>query len=635
MNEAKKLYLELLELAPEHPDVLHYLGLIDFQQGNLDEAERLFKKSIHLNKNPIHLSNYALFAQHQKDYKKSIQLLKNAIELKPDYSSAWFNLGCIYSQLADFESAEEAYLSAIKIDKANIKALFNLASTQEILNKNDEVKLTIEKLLAVKSTSKNHYHTLGLALSRLKGKEYIPRAVDCFKKALTENPESIETYRALASMYVECNSPEKAYELYKKIDIDQLDHRDLSLEYANCLVDVNKVKKAEQIYKKILDKEKNNLDALNGKANVYSLSGKFEDAEIIYKDIIRHDKLNYSAYFGLSNCKKFTEDDVKIFQQLEENVKIKKNSKAFFSLGKIYNDLKDYEKAAFYYKEANELRNKRMDFNREEYTKWIDSIESIFNKKFRENTTSYGNPSELPIFILGAPRSGTTLVEQIIANHEKVFGAGELPYIKMIAHDKYLDANEREKFPEKILNYNNINRDAEIYLDKIHSICNDDSAIRITDKMPGNFTYLGYILSMFPNAKIIHLNRHPVDTCLSNYFQNFNSEYKYSFDIENLIFWYRRYYDQMVYWKNLYDDKILSVNYNDIIDDAENISKLIIKHCNLEWDENCLKHHQSNRTIHTASQWQARQPIYKSSKERWRNYEKYFPELIDGLSDLE
>ena len=531
--------------------------------------------------------------------------------------------------------AEDAYLNTIRIDNTNVKALFNLACVQEELNKDDELQITIDKITSLKPSSSNHFHILGLALSRLKSGRYTDRAIEYFKKAISDNPSSIETYRALASLYIDSNSPEKAYELYKKINITELDYRDLSLEYANCLVHINEIKEADKIYENILKKEKANIAALNGKAMIYRLTGNFERAEIIYRDIIKRDKLNYVAYYGLSQCRKFTENDQEIYEQLESRIEKKSNSFAFFSLGKIYNDLKNYKKAAFYYREANKIRNKRMNFDKTEYTNRIDSIKGIFNTKFRNNIKLHGNLSELPIFILGALRSGTTLIEQIISSHPRVFGAGELNYIKQVAYEKDIAKNDRQQFPNKVLTASNIKRDAEIYLDKINKLSSDKSITRITDKMPTNFIYLGYILSMFPKAKIIHLKRHPVDTCLSIYFQNFNTEHKYSFDLNNLIFWYRKYHDLMVYWESLYGDKILSINYNDVIDNSERTTKLIIEYCNLDWDESCLTHYESNRVIHTSSQWQARQPIYKTSKERWRNYEQYFPELLEGLSDLE
>ena len=635
LNDAKRLYLELLELIPAHPDSLHYLGLIYFQQGNLEEADKLFKKSIELNNNPVYLTNYALLAHHQKDYQKTIQLLKEAIALKPTYAGAWFNLGCTFSEMGDMKSAEDAYLHTIKIDNTNIKALFNLVSIQESLNKSDEVKLTINKLISTKPSSKDHYYTLGLALSRLKGNEYTSKAIEYFKKALAENPKSIEAYRALASMYMECNSTEKAYELYEKINVNQLDYRDLSLEYANCLTQVNEISKAEVIYKEILKKEKNNSSALNGIATIYRLNGKFKEAEILYRQIIETDKANYKAYYGFSQCKKFTANNESVFEKLKNEIKIKPNTLGYFALAKINDDLGDYSKATTYYRKANERRDKKIDFRKIEYSNKIKTIRGVFNVEYKKKIKFHGHTSELPIFILGAPRSGTTLIEQIIASHPKIYGAGELSFIKQIAYEKDITENQRESFPKKVLTFSNLHRDAEIYLSKINSILDNQNILRVTDKMPSNFIYLGYILSMFPNAKIIHLERHPVDTCLSIYFQNFTSAHEYSFNLDNLVFFYHEYFNLMKYWKGLYGDKILTIQYNDIVNNTENTAKSIINYCNLDWDTNCLKHHKTERVIHTSSQWQARQPIYKSSQDRWKNYEAYFPELADGLSGLE
>jgi len=506
---------------------------------------------------------------------------------------------------------------------------------QEELNKHDELQITIDKLTNLKPSSSNHFHILGLALSRLKNGKYTDQAIRYFKKAIHDNPSSIETYRALASLYIEGNSLEKAHELYKKIQIDKLNYRDLSIEYANCMANINEIKKADKIYEDILKSDKENVEALIGKAMIHRLTGEFESAEIIYRDIIKRDSINYKAYYGLSQCRKFTDNDREIIEQLESNLEKKSNSSAFYSLGKIYNDLKNFKKAASYYRNANNIRNKRMNFDKTAYVNEIDAIKDVFNRKYIESVKAYGSLSELPVFILGAMRSGTTLIEQIISSHPNVFGAGELNYIKQVAHEKYIEVNKRQKYPDKALRLTNIKRDAEIYLNKINKLTIDKSITRITDKMPANFIYLGYILSMFPKSRIIHLKRHPVDTCLSIYFQNFNSEHQYSFDLKNLTFWYRKYYDLMEYWKNLYGDKILSINYNDIIDNTESTSKLIIEYCGLEWDKNCLEHHKKEGVINTFSQWQARQPIYSTSKERWRNYQEYFPELAEDLKDLE
>ena len=162
----------------------------------------------------------------------------------------------------------------------------------------------------------------------------------------------------------------------------------------------------------------------------------------------------------------------------------------------------------------------------------------------------------------------------------------------------------------------------------------DDKIIRVTDKMPANYQYLGYIFSMFPNSKVINTQRDPIDTCLSIFFQNFHSGHEYAFNLDNLVAWYKEYIRLMGHWRQIFGEKILTVDYNNTINDTEKTVKDIINYCNLGWESECLLFYNSKRTINTASNWQANQPIYKSSKQRWKNYDKFIPEIIEGLSAL-
>ena len=636
LNKAEKLYLELLKDFPEHPDCLHYLGLIYFQKGNLQKAEDNFKKSIKSNNNPTYLSNFALLANHQKKHDEAIKLLLEAVRLKPDYSEAWFNLGCTYSETGDMQASEDAYLKAIDSNNNYIKALFNLACVQESLGKSNEAKLTIDRITNLKPDSTNLYYTLGLALSRLNIKDNTTKAIEYFSKAISDNPDSIETYRALASLYIESNSVEKALELYERIVPNEPDYQELNLEYAHCLVKTGKTRKAENIFNDILNNNHDDLVALNGIATINRYAGKFSEAEDIYKKILDKDKNNINAYYGYSKCRKFTNDDEETINQLEIVINDKPGYLGYFTLGKIYNDLKIYDKAIEYYRKANNIRDIKINFDKTEHTNRVNSIIEVFNTEFVDQFKQYGVQSDLPVFILGTPRSGTTLIEQIISSHSRVYGAGELDYIKQIAYEKPVNSNLLKSYPERMngLTGSIIDRDASIYLEEINKLMADNEIIRITDKMPGNFMYIGYIFIMFPNAKIIHAQRNPVDTCLSIYFQNFNSGHKYAFNLENLVFWYKEYIRLMKHWKTMYGEKILDVNYDDVVNDSEKSAKRMIEYCDLEWEEQCVSFHESKRTIHTSSNWQVKQPIYKTSQQRWRKYEDFIPELIDGLSEL-
>jgi len=637
--DAEIIYVEILKHTPAHSDCLHYLGMLYFQKGDLKKAEHNIQRSIELTNNPTYLCNYALLANQQKNTKKAISLLLTAIKLEPDKPKTWFNLGCIYSEIGDLRASENAYQHAIKLDKKYIKALFNLLYVQTALGKENDASATVDMIMKFQPNSPEQYHTLGLAISRLNVKNSIKIAIDYLKKAINDNPDSIEAYRALATLYMEGNQVEKALFLYENILKKEPNYQAINIDYAMCLVKSDNTKKGMKIFNDILAKDKENLTATNGLATGYRLTGKFSEAGELFNEVIKRDEHNISAYYGLSNCKKFTDDDYDFIRKLETLVDKKKDASGYFGLGKIHNDLRDYEKAIDSYRKGNSIRNSQMHYDREIETKKIDNIINIFSQEFIEKYEQNNQPSDQLIFILGAPRSGTTLIEQIISAHSDVFGAGELPYIMQLANGYSRDELSTKSYPERFANENNflpfLKDDAKIYLDKINKFVNDDSVLRITDKMPGNYKYIGYIFLMFPNVKVINTQRNPIDTCLSIFFQNFNSGHRYSFDLNNLVFWYQEYVRLMKYWRTLFGERMLIVDYDSVVSDTENMTKKIIKFCDLPWEEQCLSFYESERTIVTASNWQVRQPIYKTSQEKWRNYGNYIPELIDGLSELE
>jgi hypothetical protein len=229
--------------------------------------------------------------------------------------------------------------------------------------------------------------------------------------------------------------------------------------------------------------------------------------------------------------------------------------------------------------------------------------------------------SARPVFIVGMPRSGTSIIEQIIASHPKAFGAGELLFWGDVFKKHWktvLDAKFENTLIAKL---------ADNYLQVLSHI--GKSAICVVDKMPGNFVHLGMIHLVFPNARIIHVQRNPIDTCLSNYFQMFSSGHNFTNDLDDLAYYYREYYRLMAHWREVIPaDVFMDVSYEELVDNQEELSRQIIKFIGLDWDEHCLEFYKTERRVLTASHWQVRQKIYKTSVERWRNYEKYIGPLL-------
>jgi len=288
-----------------------------------------------------------------------------------------------------------------------------------------------------------------------------------------------------------------------------------------------------------------------------------------------------------------------------------------FAIGKYFDDIADFEQAFGSYRHANELKKQHAaGYDRARATRAIDAIIERHDRGWLSEASVGANPSPRPVFIVGMPRSGTTLAEQILASHPSVFGAGELSFW----------GTESAKDPARS-GASPIRKLADEYLQLLATY--SDDALRVLDKMPENFLCLGLMHAALPNARIIHMRRNPLDTCLSNYFQNFLTAHAYASDLEDLAHYYREYLRLMTHWQHtLPAEAMLDVFYEDLIEDQETWSRKMVEFVGLPWDPVCLDFHRTERTVSTFSKWQARQRISRSSVGRWRNYERFLGPLL-------
>jgi tetratricopeptide (TPR) repeat protein len=291
-----------------------------------------------------------------------------------------------------------------------------------------------------------------------------------------------------------------------------------------------------------------------------------------------------------------------------------------YAIGKYFDDIADFEQAFGNYRQANELKKRHAAaYDRGRATRAVDAIIERHDRRGLSEASIGANPSPRPVFIVGMPRSGTTLAEQILASHPSVFGAGELPFW----------GNESAKDPLRSGAHvaSPIGKLADEFLRLLATY--SGGALRVLDKMPENFLCLGLIHAALPNARIIHMRRNPLDTCLSNYFQNFLTAHAYASDLEDLAHYYREYLRLMTHWQHtLPAEAMLDVAYEDLIEDQETWSRKMVEFVGLPWDPVCLDFHRTERTVSTFSKWQARQPISRSSVGRWRNYERFLGPLL-------
>ena len=388
---------------------------------------------------------------------------------------------------------------------------------------------------------------------------------------------------------------------------------------------------AEEYLRKLLSINPQHEGALLFMKHFLSQTGRFERAETVVGRAIAINPSSPTGLVELVSLRKMTLADSDWLNSAEEQVKIALPSDEFqlrYAMGKYCDDINDYDRAFANYQRANQLSKALAGnpFIPENWTRNVDRlIQANSQPRLRRNPTD-ACASERPVFIVGMPRSGTSLVEQIVASHPSVFGAGELPFWGRVANSRSTSAMDSRITESTLLDL------ATQYLSYLLEL--DRDASRVVDKMPDNFARVGLIHAVFPNAKFIHTMRNPIDTCLSIYFQNFTSSYRYSRDLADLAHYYREYHRLMAHWRAILPEgTLLDLRYEDLLADQEGVSRKMIEFIGLDWDAHCLSYQDTERRVATASKWQVRQQIYTSSVERWRNYEKFIEPLME-LKDL-
>jgi Sulfotransferase family len=299
-----------------------------------------------------------------------------------------------------------------------------------------------------------------------------------------------------------------------------------------------------------------------------------------------------------------------------------------YALGNIFHDTKSFISAFEHYLKANTLKRKTITYDSQNHSGLVDRLIETYSENYFQEKTVYGSDSDLPVFIVGMPRSGTTLVEQIVSSHPQVYGAGELSFLENIER-KIADQFEASNpYPEcmTLCNNSTVNNFSVAYLKKSGSYSHD--AKRITDKMPDNFLRVGLIKSLFPNSHIIHCQRNAMDTCTSIFLNHFVRGIDYAFDLTELGQYYLDYERLMAHWRSLFPSEIFEVKYEALVMNQESVSRQLIDYLGLEWDDRCLEFYKNKRAVRTASNLQVRKPMYNNSINRWQRYEEQLKPLI-------
>lgn len=469
-------------------------------------------------------------------------------------------------------------------------------------------------------------NNLGAALCQLgrlrEAEPYLRRAIQMRRNFVEAHFNLASVLRAKGQFPGAENSLRQALKL-------RPDHIDARVGLGFVLLGLAQISDAKSQFEKALRQQPHHSMALLGMGQVAQCEGHVAEAEELFKRALDAPASASGALSGLIGLRKMTRSDVAWVERAEQmvakGVMPPDEINLRFAIGKYYDDVGEFEHAFTNCRRANELLKANADvYDHDAHTRFVDDLIQVYKPETLAELGSGASSSRKPVFVVGMPRSGTSLVEQIIASHPGARGAGELGFWN-IAMKRHENTARQRPLDESLRR-----RLADRYLRLLARHGAD--ALRVVDKAPINADYLGMIHSVFPQARIIYMRRNPLDTCLSCYFQPFSAALDFTMDLSDLAHYYRQHHRLVAHWRSvLPPGTFLEVPYEGLVEEQEGWSRRILEFLGLEWDERCLSFHKTERTVATASVWQVRQRIYKSSVQRWRNYEKFIGPLRDLL----
>lgn len=563
--------------------------------GELDQAAKLFREMLDKWPDlPGAWDGLGMIAHQRKDMKAARSCFERAVQLNPKSGMSWLHLGVACRAMGEPKSAAEHYRRAAKLDP-DLPGLF------------------------------------GNYGNALRDAGRYPEAIQAYKRALKQNPNApVNLVNLALGLQSNKQFAEAAELLEKAVELDP-DNANTRKELGNVLLELNRYDEGIACYRKAIEMNPQDHTAFHNLATAFQNLGRLEDAADAYRQALAIRPDFFGSLRQFASVKKFDSNDEEI-SAIEAGLKAKninddERVDLYFALAKAYDDSEQYDKAFRQLQSANQLYRRTLDYHSDKNRAFVNRVIRVFDQRFFEARRDFGVGSTRPVFIVGMPRSGTTLTEQIIASHPDVYGAGELMKMHYMTSGIAKRFDTKVGYPEamRFLDKAQVNELAQEYLDYIADM--DSEALRITDKMPFNYRMLGILALAFPQAKIIHLKRDPLDVCLSCYFVKFKESLSFSYNLVELGHYYRDYERTMAHWRKVLSIPIMEIQYEDLVSDQERQSRALIEFCELPWDDRCLSFHKTDRPILTASSWQVRQPMYTSSVKRWQSYDKYLGPL--------
>jgi tetratricopeptide (TPR) repeat protein len=623
-DEAAACHRRAIGLKRDYPEAHNNLGSVLRDLGHLDDAAKSFERALSIKADfPLAHDNLGVVLLALGRDEEAIAAHRRALSLAPDFPNAHAHLGRALHKLGRVEEAAASYRRAVMMNPDHAEARTHLGNALRELGRSADAIDSYRAAIALQPDHAEIHNNLGNALLDV---GQIEDALQSYRRAIELQPDYAKAHSNLGSALRELGRLDEASDSLQRALALEPKSAEILTNFAIVQRFQADLAGAEASLRRALQLHAASPTTLTGLAELAADDGRFAEAETLYRQAFALNPMSATAWAGIAALRKMSTADADWKDQAErltqQPLRPREAAQLRFALGKYYDDVKDYANAFKNYHCANEtVKTYRPPHDRAQLAQTFEFIARLYDRNFLQQARVRTDTGARPIFIVGMPRSGTTLAEQILASHPKVFGAGELSFWKTASLE--VGSATLQQGPSAELSA----RLAEDYLRMLAGLAPGHP--HVVDKMPANFAHLGMIHAALPGARIIHMRRNPVDTCLSIYFQNLHIAHSYSNDLDDLAHYHDEYRRLMLHWQTVLPaDAILEVPYEALVDDQETWSRKMVDFVGLDWDDACLDFHRTNRSVSTFSKWQVRQKISKSSVERWRNYEPFVGPLL-------
>ena len=561
--------------------------------------------------------------------KKLSERRRRAGTAKARRADELLNTALSHHRVGELGRANQLYKQVLTIDPQSTRALHHLGLIAHQAGQPVAAIGWLERAVQVDASDAISWNFLG-NLKRELGQ--LHPAIEAYREAVAQRPNYETALYNLAMTLQKTGDASAAITIFE--DLVKLMPRDADVwnRLGAAYLDSSDPDAAKRAHEHALELDPDSAEAHNGLGLTCMDIGEFDDAAEHYRAAIKRDPAFIRVYYNLAKSHRFSsadDPDLDLIESVLQRPGLSRDERAdlHFGLGKAHDDYGNYDRAFKHFEQANSLKRASMKVDKAGHQRWMDNLRETFNASFYRQREGYGNESDKPVFIVGMPRSGTTLVEQIISSHPQAHGAGELAKIGDLARTLCESVDPKLHYPGYVpqLDAATCQAAAAEYLSFVEAKAGN--ATRITDKLPANYLRLGLIALLFPNARVIDCRRSALDTVVSIYFSHFAGDHPFAYSLEDIEFEYQQYVQLMAHWRQVLPLSWHEVSYEALVEDTEAQTRELIAAVGLGWDPACLRFYDTERPVHTASNWQVRRPVYPRSMGRWKHYAAHLSAL--------